>query len=88
MLAEQLAAKLDEDSLFFTQSRQRLAKTDNVDNRGVVKSVMPLESFIELALSSSLQGSAFGDRFVATDRQMLTLRLAVGRWVAYAPAAK
>lgn len=60
----------------------------NVDNRGVVKSVMPLESFIELALSSPLQGSAFGDRFVATDRQMLTLRLAVGRWAAYAPAAK
>jgi hypothetical protein len=60
----------------------------NVDSRGVVKSVMPLESFVELVLSSPLQGSAFGDRFVATDRQMLALRLAVGRWAAYAPPAK
>jgi hypothetical protein len=58
----------------------------NVDTRGVVKSVMSFESFVNLAMTSPIQGTAFGDRFVATDRQMLTLRLAVGRWAAYAPA--
>jgi hypothetical protein len=39
-------------------------------------------------MMSTIQGTAFGDRFVATDRQMLTLRLAVGRWAAHPPAAK
>ena len=60
----------------------------NVDSRGVVKSVMSLESFVNLAMMSTIQGTAFGERFVATDRQMLTLRLAVGRWAAQPPTAK
>jgi hypothetical protein len=60
----------------------------NVDSRGVVESVMSLESFVNLAMMSTIQGTAFGDRFVATDRQMLTLRLAVGRWAAQPSAAK
>ena len=60
----------------------------NVDSRGVVKAVMSLESFVDLAMTSPIQGTAFGDHFVATDQQMLTLRLAAGRWAAYAPAAK
>ena len=32
-----------------------------------------------------LEGTAFGEHYVATNQQMLTLRLAVGRWAAYAP---
>jgi|SRR5579872_3027187 hypothetical protein len=54
----------------------------NVDSRGVVKSVMSLESFVNLAMTSTIQGTAFGERFVATDRQMLTLQLALSRWAA------
>jgi len=49
---------------------------------------MSLEDFVNLAMLSTIEGTAFGEHFVATDQQMLTLRLALGRWAAYAPAAK
>ena len=60
----------------------------NVDSRGIVKSVLSFESFVDLAMTSLIQGTAFGERFVATDRQMLTLRLAAGRWAANATNGK
>jgi hypothetical protein len=60
----------------------------NIDRRGVSKSVLPLEDFVNLAMMSTLEGTAFGEHFIATNQQMLTLRLAVGRWAAYATPPK
>jgi hypothetical protein len=50
--------------------------------------VLRLEDFVNLAMMSTIKGTAFGEHFVAADQQMLTLRLAAGRWAAYGPAAK
>ena len=60
----------------------------NIDSRGVSKSVLAFEDFVDLAMMSTLEGTAFGDHFIATNQQMLTLRLAVGRWAASAPPPK
>ncbi len=60
----------------------------NMDGRGVSKSVMAFEDFVDLAMMSTLEGTAFGEHFIATKQQMLTLRLAVGRWAAHASPAK
>jgi hypothetical protein len=72
----------------FQTDRRLYPLATNVDSRGVAKSVLALEDFVNLAMMSTIKGTAFGEHFVATDQQMLTLRLALGRWVAYAPAAK
>ena len=37
---------------------------------------------MKLAMMSPVEGTAFGKHFVATDEQMLTLRLTLGRWAA------
>jgi len=54
----------------------------NVDGQGVAQSIVPLEDFVNLAMTSPVEGTAFGKHFVATNEQMLTLRLALGRWAA------
>jgi len=38
---------------------------------------------VNLAMMSTIEGTAFGEHFVATHQQMLTLRLTLGRWAAY-----
>lgn len=53
MPAEQLAAELDEDSLFFAKSRQRLAKADDVDSRGVQAILARGSSFMVQSYCSS-----------------------------------
>jgi hypothetical protein len=60
----------------------------NVDSRGVAKAILPLEDFVSLAMMSPVEGIAFGKHFVATDKQMLTLRLALGRWAASGSVSK
>jgi len=72
----------------FQTDRRLYPLATNVDSRGIAKSVLALEEFVNLAMMSTLEGTAFGEHFVATSQQMLTLRLAVGRWAAYAPAPK
>ncbi len=73
--------------LAFQWDRRPRPLATNIDARGVSKSVMALEDFVNFAMTSTLEGSAFGAHFVATKQQMLTLRLAAGRWAAYGPTS-
>jgi hypothetical protein len=67
----------------FQTDRQLYPLATNIDSRGVAKSVMALEDFVNLVMLSPLEGTAFGAHFVASDQQMVTLRLTLGRWTAY-----
>jgi len=72
----------------FQANRREYPLATNVDDRGVAKAILAFEDFVSLAMMSPVEGVAFGKHFVATDKQMLTLRLALGRWAASGSMSK
>jgi len=71
----------------FRTDRRLYPLATNIDSRGIAKSVVSFDDFMNLAMMSTLEGVAFGEDFVATNQQMVVLRLAVGRWAGYTTTA-
>src|SRR4051812_22393394 len=52
----------------FQTNRRAYPLAINVDSRGIAKSILPVEGFVNIAMTSPVEGTAFGEHFVATDQ--------------------